>query len=90
MLSQLQVHQWVKLAVHFGLSKDQIEAIRSSQNHTAETFIAAKKENIGISWRDVIESLMAIGEYELAKRVCTEQGWLCIIALLLLESVFIS
>ena len=77
MLSQLQVHQWVKLAVHFGLSKDQIETIRSSQNPTAETLIAAKKKNIDLKMKDILEGILAIGELELAERLCTEQGWSC-------------
>ena len=42
-----------------------------------ETFVAAKKDNIDFNWKDVSEGLLAIGEYELAERVCTEQGWLC-------------
>ena len=74
-LSQLKVDLWVRLAIHYGLRKDQIETIRSSGNPTAETFIAAKKENVDFNWRDVLEGLLAIGEYELAERVCTEQGW---------------
>ena len=71
------MHQWVKLAIHFGLSKDQIETIRSSQNPTAETLIAAKKENIELKWKNVLESLLLVGEYELAEHVCTNQGWSC-------------
>ena len=79
MLSQLQVRQWVKLGTHFGLTKDQIENFRSHGNPTAETFITAKKKNIDMNFRDVLEGLLAIGEYELAERVCTEQGWSCMV-----------
>ena len=76
-LSQLKVDPWVRLAIHYGLKKDKIETIRNSVNTTAETFVAAKKDNIDFNWKDVSEGLLAIGEYELAERVCTEQGWLC-------------
>ena len=75
-LSQLKVDPWVRLAVHTKLSKDKIETIRRSGNPTAKIFIAAKKENLDFKWKDVLEGLLAIGEYELAERVCTEQGWL--------------
>ena len=79
MLNQLQVRQWVKLGTHLGLTltKDQIENTSRSGNPTAETFIAAKKKNIDMNIRDVLEGLLAIREYELAERVCTEQGWAC-------------
>ena len=76
-LSQLKVDPWVRLAIHYGLKKDKIETIRNSVNTTAETFVAAKKDNIDFNWKDVSEGLLAIGEYELAECVCTEQGWLC-------------
>ena len=75
LLSSLKVHQWVKLGIHFGLTKDQIETIRSCQNPTAETFLAAKKGNIELKWKEIVQSLLAVGEYELAERVCIEQGW---------------
>ena len=75
-LSQLKVDPWVRLAVNTKLTKDKIETIRRSVNPTAETFIEAKKENIDFKWKDTLEGLLAIGEYKLAERVCTEQGWL--------------
>ena len=76
-LSQLRVDPWVRLAIHFGLKNNKIETIRNSGNPTAETLIAAKKDNIDFNWKNVSEGLLAIGEYKLAERVCTEQGWLC-------------
>ena len=75
-MSQLKVDPWVRLAVHTKLSKDKIETIRRNRNPTGKIFIAAKKENLDFKWKDVLEGLLAIGEYELAERVCTEQGWL--------------
>lgn len=78
LLSQLKVHQWVDLGVHFGLEIDQIESIRSSQNPSAEIFITAKKKNIDLSWKDVLEGLFAIGEYEVAESVCIKRGISCI------------
>ena len=73
-LSKLSVHQWVKLALHFGLSKDQIENI--SPNPPASTFIEAKVKQIDLNWQKIVEGLLTVGEYEVADRVCTEQGWL--------------
>ncbi|XP_064387634.1 uncharacterized protein LOC135335894 isoform X2 [Halichondria panicea] len=73
-LSQLEYNQWFQLGIRLGLGKDQLEAIKKSQHPTAATLQAAKIKNIDMLWKDIVEALLSIGEYELAESVCTQQG----------------
>ena len=75
-LSQLEYNQWFQLGIRLGLGKDQLEAIKKSQHPTAATLQAAKIKNIDMLWKDIVEALLSIGEYELAESVCTQQGQL--------------
>ena len=43
---------------------------------STETFLKAKVKNEELKWKDILEALLSIGEYELAVRVYREQGWL--------------
>ena len=70
------MHQWEKLGSHFELMKDQIESIRRNESPSAATFIAAKVKNLELKWKNILEGLLSVGEYELAEHICIEQGWL--------------
>ncbi len=75
-LSQLECDQWRQLGVHLGLDNDQLDCscIKKSQRPTAVTLQAAKVKNIDMQWKDIVEALLSIGEYQLAESVCTQQG----------------
>ncbi|XP_064387638.1 uncharacterized protein LOC135335896 isoform X2 [Halichondria panicea] len=73
-LSQLEYNQWFQLGIRLGLGKDQLETIKKNQHPTAATLQAAKIKNIDMLWKDIVEALLSIGEYELAESVCTQQG----------------
>ncbi len=73
-LSQLECDQWLQLGVRLGLDNDQLETIKKSQHPTAATLRAAKVKNIDMQWKDIVEALVSIGEYNLAENVCTQQG----------------
>ncbi len=73
-LSRLECDQWLRLGVRLGLGNDQLETIKKSQHPTATTLQAAKLKNIDMQWKDIVESLVSIGEYKLAESVCTQQG----------------
>ena len=50
--------------------------IRNSEYPSTETFLAAKVNNVELKWKDILEALLSIGEYQLADRVCSDRGWL--------------
>ncbi len=73
-LSQLECDQWFQLGVRLGLGNDQLETIKKSQHPTAATLQAAKIKNIDMQWKDIVEALVSIGEYTLAKSVCVHSA----------------
>ncbi len=73
-LSQLKYYRWRQLGVHLGLDNDQLNSIEKSQCPTAVTLQAAKVKNIDMQWKDIVEALLSIGEYQLTESVCTQQG----------------
>lgn len=75
-LIELRVEQWFKFGLHLGLTEDQLEVIRKNQNPTAVTLVAAKTKNISMKWKQVVEGLLRIGDYQLAKSVCSKYGML--------------
>ena len=50
--------------------------IRNSEYPSTETFLAAKVNNMELKWKDILEAILSIGEYQLADRVCSNRGWL--------------
>ena len=74
LLSQLKVDQWLKLGHHLNLTDEELESLKKSPHPTAATLITAKTKNIDVTWKDVVESLLHIGEYKLAETVCSQQG----------------
>ena len=74
LLSQLKVDQWLKLGHHLNLTDEELESLKKSPHPTAATLLAAKTKNIDVTWKDVVESLLHIGEYKLAETVCSQQG----------------
>ena len=50
--------------------------IRTRKYPSTETFLAAKVNNMELKWKDVLEAILSIGEYQLADRVCSDRGWL--------------
>ena len=79
-MSKLSVHQWFELGLHLGLTEDELHSMEEGQNPTASTLVAAKVKNIELKWKDIVASLVRIGEYQQAERVCTEQGGLTNVA----------
>ena len=75
-ISKLCVHQWFELGLHLGLTEDELHSMEKGYNTTASTLVAAKVKNIELKWKDIVASLVRIGEYQQAERVCTEQGGL--------------
>ena len=75
-LSRYQVYKWHDLGLHFHLSEDQMGHVRNSEYPSTETFLAAKVNNKELKWKDILEALQSIGEYQLSDRVCSDQGWL--------------
>ena len=75
-LSEYQVTEWHKLGLYFHLSEDQMGHIRKSEYPSTETFLTAKVNNMEVKWKDVLEAILSIGEYQLADRVCSDRGWL--------------
>ncbi len=73
-LSQLECDQWHQLGVHLGLDNDQLDSIKKSRRPTAATLQAAKVKNIDMQWKDIVDALLSIGEYQLVESVCTQQG----------------
>ena len=74
MLSQLKVDHWIKLGHYLNLTDEELESLKTSPHPTAATLITAKTKNIDLTWSDVAESLLHIGEYKLAETVCSQQG----------------
>ena len=48
--------------------------IRNSPYPSTETFLAAKVNNMELKWKDILEALLSIAEYQLADRVCSDRG----------------
>ena len=75
-LSEYQVSKWHELGLHFHLSERQMGHIKKHEYPSTETFLAAKVNDVKLKWKDILEALLNIGEYELSDRVCSERGWL--------------
>ena len=73
-LNELKVDQWFKLGLQLGLTVDYLESLKKSPQPTAATLIAAKIKNIHLYWKDVVKSLLLVGEYKVAETVCSQQG----------------
>ena len=71
----LGVDQWFKLGLKLGLTENQLESCKKFSEPAAAILIAAKVANINLNWKDVVESLLLIGECEVAESVCNQQGW---------------
>ena len=69
-LSEYQVKKWHDLSVPFHLSEEEMG------HSSTETFLKAKVKNEELKWKDILEALLSIEEYQLAVRVYREQGWL--------------
>ena len=73
-LCQLQFDQWFEFGLQVGLTEEDLHSVEKDQNPTASTLLAAKIKNVELQWKDIIQSLVKIGEYQQAESVCTEQG----------------
>ena len=78
LLSKLQVAQWRELGAHLGLSEDQLEDAEKSPQPTAAVLLAAKVKDINLRWNQIAESLLRVGEYDLAESICDKQGKLAL------------
>ena len=76
-LGELRIDQWFTLGLLLGVAEDQLDRLKRSSQPTAGTLVAAKVKNIDLNWKHVVESLLVIGEYEVAESVCSQQGWFC-------------
>ncbi len=56
------------------LNMDYYYKFRSSSSYYQESLCTIKIDNIDMQWKDVVEGLLGIREYELANNVCLEQG----------------
>ena len=74
LLNKLQVAQWRELGAHLGLSDDQLEDAEKSPQPTAAVLLAAKVRDINLRWNKIAESLLRVGEYDLAESICNKQG----------------
>ena len=74
LLSELHVAHWRELGAHLGLSEDQLEYAEKSQQPTAAVLLAAKVRDINLRWNQIAESLLRVGEYDLAESICNKQG----------------
>ena len=73
-LSLLQVDRWYELGARFRITEDQLEEVKKSSHPTTAILIAAKVKNIDIKWYQIVEALIHIGMYKLAKIICEKQG----------------
>ena len=73
-LSKFQVDRWHELGAHLGLTEDQLKRAKKRPQPTASVLIDAKINNIDLMWNKIVESLLRIGEYELAESICNEYG----------------
>ena len=71
---QLNADRWQELGAHFGLPEDQLEKAKKSSNPTASVLLAAKVKDINLKWSNIVEALLRVGEYEVAKRIANEHG----------------
>ena len=78
-LSELKVDQWFKVGLQLGLTEYQLGHLKKSSQPTAATLLEAKKKNIDLNWKCVVESLLLVGEYKVAESVCSQQGLLCFV-----------
>ena len=79
-LSELEVDQWFELGLKLGLTEEQLEKLKNCSQPTLEIFVAAKVKNIDLNWKNVVESLVLVGEYKMAKTVCRQRGWFCFLS----------
>ena len=75
-LSNYQVRKWEELGHLFDLTLDQIIQTGKSRYPTTEVFLAAKIKNMDLKWKDILQALLKIEEYEVADHVCSDQGLL--------------
>ena len=75
-MNQLHADRWQELGAHFGLAKDQLEEAKKSLNPTAEVLLAAKVKDINLKWSNIVEALLRVEEYEVAKGIANEHGGL--------------
>ena len=73
-LSNLQTNQWHEVGIYLRLTKDQLEEAKKNPNPTASVLMAAKGRNIDMQWGQIVEALLRVGEYELAKSICDKEG----------------
>ena len=73
-LSQVRVDHWFKLGLLLGLAEDKLKNLKKSSQPTAATLLAAKVTNIDLNWKHIVESLLLVGEYQVAESVCSQQG----------------
>ena len=73
-LNDLQVNRWYELGVHLRLDKHQLEEAKKSPQPTASILMVAKGKDIDMQWTHIVEALLRVGEYELAKSICNKQG----------------
>ena len=73
-LNNLQTSQWYEVGIYLRLTKDQLEEAKKSPNPTASVLMAAKGRDIDMQWGHVVEALLRVGEYELAKSICEKEG----------------
>ena len=78
LLSKLQVAQWRELGAHLGLSEDQLKDAEKSPQPTAAVLLAAKVRDINLRWNQIAESLLRVGEYDLAESICNKHGKLAL------------
>ena len=73
-LNNLQANQWYEVGTHLRLTKDELEEAKKSPYPTASVLMAAKGRNIDMQWGHIVEALVHVGEYDLAKSICNEEG----------------
>ena len=73
-LSELKFEQWFNLGLKLGLTEHRLKKLKRSSQPTAATLLAAKVKNIDLNWRHIVESLLFVGEYQVAESVCSQQG----------------
>ena len=74
LLSKLQVDRWRELGAHLRLTEYQLENAKKSSQPTMAVLLAAKVRDINLKWNQIVESLLRVGEYELAKGICNKHG----------------
>ena len=62
-LCEFQINNWYELGIVLGITKEHMTSIRNSKTSMAEIYLAAKKKNLELSWKNVGEGFVRIGEY---------------------------